>query len=125
MKSFLAYILLFSLVLRPAYNIGYVAYFQLNIDYIIETYCVNKEKPELQCNGKCHLASQLTVNPIENTEDNSYLGSIFEAFVPVYLHKNKSHFILEQPIALVKHNWNYNNMFSTPVRDILIPPPQA
>ena len=38
---------------------GQYSYYQLNIDYIIETYCVNKDKPVLQCNGKCHLSKQL------------------------------------------------------------------
>jgi len=35
-----------------------ISYF-VNQAEIIELFCVNKEKPELQCNGKCHLANQL------------------------------------------------------------------
>lgn len=31
----------------------------LNKEYIAEFLCVNKDKPELQCNGKCHLAKEL------------------------------------------------------------------
>lgn len=125
MKPYLAYILFFALALRPAYNIGYVAYFQLNLDYIIETYCVNKEKPELQCNGKCHLVNQLTAKPIDDTDSTSFLGSIFEAFVPVYFHKNRIHFCLEQPMTLVENNWNYNHTFSTLFKEIINPPPQV
>lgn len=34
--------------------------YELNIEAITEAFCVNKEKPELKCNGKCHLAQQLT-----------------------------------------------------------------
>ncbi|WP_303316641.1 hypothetical protein Q4Q34_07500 [Flavivirga abyssicola] len=119
------FILFFAFALRPAYNIGYVAYFQLNIDYIIETYCVNKEKPELQCNGKCHLANQLAVNSIDDTEDPSFLDSIFEAFIPVYFHKNTSHFSVAQFFISFKNNWSYHNTFTTIVKDILIPPPQV
>jgi hypothetical protein len=51
--------------------LGYVAYFELNIDYIIETYCVNKEKPQLQCNGKCHLAKQLTLVAADTEDYNT------------------------------------------------------
>ncbi len=29
-------------------------------DYIKNELCVNKDKPELACNGKCHLAKELT-----------------------------------------------------------------
>ncbi len=54
--------------------VGNVLYYQLNIDYIIETYCVNKEKPELQCNGKCHLAKQLSV-----TKTTDYSNSKLDA----------------------------------------------
>lgn len=31
----------------------------INYDYIVKELCENKEKPELKCNGKCHLAKQL------------------------------------------------------------------
>lgn len=31
----------------------------VNISEITELFCVNKEKPQLQCNGKCHLVTQL------------------------------------------------------------------
>jgi hypothetical protein len=32
----------------------------LNKAYIAQTLCENKEKPELQCEGKCHLAKEIT-----------------------------------------------------------------
>lgn len=31
----------------------------LNQDYIAEFLCINKDEPQLQCNGKCHLAKQI------------------------------------------------------------------
>mgnify|MGYP004100902343 CR=1 FL=1 len=44
-----------------------VSYF-VNQTEIIELFCINKEKPMLQCDGKCHLATQLA--QVENdTED--------------------------------------------------------
>ena len=33
--------------------------YQLNKARITEQFCVNKARPQLHCNGKCHLASQL------------------------------------------------------------------
>ncbi|WP_216726530.1 hypothetical protein [Hymenobacter siberiensis] len=33
--------------------------YQLNKARITELYCVNKARPQLHCNGKCHLAQQL------------------------------------------------------------------
>jgi len=31
----------------------------VNFEYIKEVLCINKEEPELQCNGKCHLMKRL------------------------------------------------------------------
>lgn len=33
--------------------------FAVNQDFIAKVLCINKDKPELQCNGKCHLANQI------------------------------------------------------------------
>jgi len=31
----------------------------INYDYIVETLCVNRDKPAMKCNGRCHLSKQL------------------------------------------------------------------
>lgn len=33
--------------------------YQVHKEQITRLFCVNKDKPKLQCNGKCHLAKQL------------------------------------------------------------------
>jgi hypothetical protein len=33
--------------------------YELRKDYIIQNYCVNKNRPELHCDGKCYLAKQI------------------------------------------------------------------
>jgi hypothetical protein len=33
--------------------------YYLNKAYITEKFCVNKDKPKLQCNGQCHLRKQI------------------------------------------------------------------
>ncbi len=46
---------------------------------------MNKEKPELQCNGKCHLAKQLQVSQNDSSSDESLaINTVFEAFYPLY-----------------------------------------
>ena len=63
-----------------------MVYFELNIDSIIENYCVNKDKPAFQCNGKCHLATQLSKTSNKNDDDsNKPLRVIFESFIPVFI----------------------------------------
>lgn len=36
---------------------------------IIELFCINKEKPKLQCNGKCHLMQEM--NKVEENKDDA------------------------------------------------------
>jgi hypothetical protein len=68
------------------YYLGCLAYYGININVIIEQYCVNKERPQLQCDGKCFLAEQLNEASDSNQEDgNKFLNSLFESFIPIYV----------------------------------------
>lgn len=53
------YIFALSLTILILFNSARVsltyAYYKLDPVGFIEALCVNKDKPELQCNGKCHL----------------------------------------------------------------------
>ncbi len=77
-------ILLFTaFALRPAIEVSTVMYYQLNIDTIIEKYCVNKERPKLNCNGKCYLMSQMKMSNQDSSE-KSQNKLITEAFIPLF-----------------------------------------
>lgn len=43
----------------------------LNTKYITENFCVNKEKPKLKCNGKCHLAKELKHDEEKKSKGNA------------------------------------------------------
>ncbi|TYA74203.1 hypothetical protein [Seonamhaeicola marinus] len=125
MKGFFTFILFLAFAFRPMYNVGYLAYYELNIDYIIETYCVNKEEPELKCNGKCHLASKLSGSLNTNKEEPSALTSIFEAFVPVYYHEYELHKCLKLSDFFTENNWGYTKLFTSLNFDKITPPPRV
>lgn len=61
-----------------------IVYYQLNIDTIIEKFCVNKDKPQLKCNGKCYLISK--ISNIDTVDNNPKKISIKEVFFPLYFH---------------------------------------
>lgn len=44
------------MVFRPLIPL---AEYAVNYNYIVNTLCVNKSKPELHCNGKCYLSKEL------------------------------------------------------------------
>lgn len=43
----------------------YLTYFLLNRDAIAKENCINKSRPEMQCDGKCHLKKTLKENTPE------------------------------------------------------------
>ena len=53
-------------MLRP---ISPVLEYVINKDYIAEFLCINQNKAELQCNGKCYLMQKLTEQNTEKKEN--------------------------------------------------------
>ncbi len=69
----IVFIVLISLFLKPILP---VVDYVVNYEYISKVLCENKDKPKLQCNGKCHLMKQLakaaeTENP-KSTDKKSF-----------------------------------------------------
>lgn len=59
LRSFIAIILLIILSFPFIIKAGLVVHWKINQSYITEKYCINKSKPELECNGKCHLKEEI------------------------------------------------------------------
>jgi hypothetical protein len=76
-------------VFRPVYP--YLSYV-IHQEYIAEFLCVNKDKPELKCNGKCHLKEEIKnqsaedkkpISPLRNLiQENILLWSSDNSIVP-------------------------------------------
>ena len=103
LKKLLAISFLLIIAARPAYTVSYLLYFQLNIDAIVQKYCVNKDKPQIHCNGKCHLAQKLNLDTENNTAPNRAVVSFLEAFFPLFCQSNESsslpkHFVAFQAL---------------------------
>ena len=114
-------ILALFLLLKPIFPvIDYV----VNYDYISKVLCVNKEKPKLHCNGKCHLMKELAKNseneiPISNNKKIASQETVIifceqiNIFTlrPVYFQKNK------------RANSNYSNLYSYKISNAVFHPP--
>ncbi len=99
-------------------------YFQLNIDYIVETYCINKDRLQLSCGGSCHLSKQLNFQNETPESDDATQALIVEAFYPVFfqevntkIDKNFTHF-------QIKNNWNYSFISTSKFVKRIYPPPR-
>jgi hypothetical protein len=44
--------------------------YQANKEYIMEFLCINRDKPELGCEGKCHLSKQLKAQDEADKQTN-------------------------------------------------------
>lgn len=83
-------LLLLIVLLQTAGKWLILADYALNKAYIARTLCVNKSKPSMHCNGKCHLRKQLQKeeNGDEQTPNRSYQKFqevFFEPYTPVAL----------------------------------------
>lgn len=66
MQQRIAIALLCIITLPVMHKVFTIADYVIHQEYIAEVLCINKEEPELKCNGKCHLAKEL--NKSENSE---------------------------------------------------------
>ena len=53
----------------------------LNYEYIAEVLCINTDKPELECNGKCYLTQEIQKTFLHEVTDDASVVSIIEISV--------------------------------------------
>lgn len=78
----IAVIIIIILFLKPIFPVlDYV----VNYDYISKVLCINKAKPELKCNGKCHLMKELAKasedDKTNSTEKKQSTNKLIDLFV--------------------------------------------
>ena len=114
-------ILALFLLLKPIFPvIDYV----VNYDYISKVLCINKERPKLNCNGKCHLMKELaknseSENPVSNNKKIVSQETVIVfceeintfTLTPIYFQKNK------------RANSNYSNLYSCKISNAVFHPP--
>ncbi|MEH6406432.1 MAG: hypothetical protein V7767_04055 [Leeuwenhoekiella sp.] len=123
MYRLFAFILFLTFALRPIYQAGYIVYFQLNIDSIVEKYCVNKAKPELHCNGKCHLTQQLNLSQ-DDSGKNAGRILVPDSFIPLYFQVAQYEIPLVWMINNKSENWKRTFLQESRFSDIPYPPPK-
>ncbi|WP_316815737.1 hypothetical protein [Pedobacter nyackensis] len=59
MKQLISIVLILLLGAQCLVQLGLVASYQLHKTYIVSSFCENKDKPEMHCEGKCFLKKRL------------------------------------------------------------------
>jgi hypothetical protein len=94
-KRIISIILLTGFLLQTFSRVIIYLNYELNLDYIIQTYCINKNDPAKHCDGKCHLTKQMQEEekkeslPGPNRDERPELPLISEK-ISAYLFNNFS-----------------------------------
>jgi len=59
MKKIFSILTTLVLLMPQLINMVIIIDFNINQDYIAKVLCINKDQPEMKCNGKCHLTKEL------------------------------------------------------------------
>ncbi|PWH85778.1 hypothetical protein DIT68_06705 [Brumimicrobium oceani] len=103
-------------------QIGIFAEYIMDIEQFTELYCENKDKPELKCNGKCHLSDQLADNQEEKESKEIHVSPeilmfLDEAIVEV---QEKTEFHVEENIS-----YYFNTDLTKGIVNPIFQPPQT
>lgn len=85
MKKVLAILLLFCISYQYVAKVGVIAWYEVNKDYVAQELCENKDKPQLECNGKCYLKKQLNKVDNETPTDKEAPAKKHKNELPEYL----------------------------------------
>lgn len=98
----------------------YASYIE-NRDFIAKNLCENRSRPEMHCNGKCHLRKQLQK---DEQNDHSQLPSSLKLFdESISLNQEQPDWLFEQVVSIRVSYPELNLHFPvSPVTDIFHPP---
>ncbi|MGL4582629.1 MAG: hypothetical protein ACRCVU_06565 [Flavobacterium sp.] len=95
-----------------------VVEYVVNYDYVATVLCENVDKPELQCNGKCHVAKELKQVLEHKSPIKTEKVIVALDFIPIGLYSLSNAYLLESALqdgALILYFNSYSYLFSTVV----------
>ncbi|WP_247236035.1 hypothetical protein [Telluribacter sp. SYSU D00476] len=103
--------------------------YELRRDYIIKNLCVNRNRPQLRCNGKCYLAKRLADSrkQEERQAEQSFMYSLLVQVAEGWDHPTLFQPPQTQVLDLPTPSYSYTAslVVSTAVDDIFHPPSVA
>lgn len=117
MKSILSLILLFSFLMVNLSSSVILANYEINKKEITQKYCINKDKPQMHCCGKCQLRKKLAEQ--QEQQKLPTFPDIKTDFSPV--HQSRSIYSVYQlPYIPLSKRYNLSTQFEG--RGIFHPP---
>ncbi|HTM66007.1 MAG TPA: hypothetical protein VL093_06795 [Flavipsychrobacter sp.] len=108
-----------SLCFQCFIQLGVVGWYVMNEQTIADKYCVNKDKPQLHCNGKCHLKKQLDKTGQGTKDQNKVDKTEWTVFIlPQKFYAKTFFYPIVKSINISRHN-DYSFLF---IRSVFHPP---
>ncbi len=124
MKKYIALLLFIVMQSSLLNQWSMVMYYQVNRNFIAQNFCVNKDKPKLNCNGHCYLAKQLKKQEEKETKSNSEKLQKLPEINLVFEEVAFFHFV-PQVEDLTTHTFSYNNLYSKLFNQTILHPPSV
>jgi hypothetical protein len=101
--------------------------YELRKEYIIKVYCVNKDRPELHCDGKCYLAEKIAQSKERDEKQamNSFLTQVFSMESFTEFPDFSLSLITIEFSSEKEDNFSYKAPFSNPPFASFFTPPRA
>ncbi len=122
LKRLSSIFLILLIVCSTFTRLFYFAGYELNKDYIAQNLCVNKNKPELHCNGKCFLsrkiaeAEQKQQSQEKKTQKDLFQQIMLTASLNIIFFNN----------VPLEHHFDYHNHYqANNYSSIFHPPPMV
>ena len=74
-KHAISFAIIFAILLQSLGSLVVITAFEMNHDYIAKNLCINKNKPQMHCNGKCDMHKMLQK---EESQNNSPVAPVKE-----------------------------------------------
>lgn len=121
-SSIIVSIILTTLILFSSLRVSLnYAYYELDPVGFIEKLCENKDKPELQCNGKCHL-KKVAESSTENQQEPAKSTTLKEITLFVV---NKFEYSVSEIIKTETKIFKYKNLYAFSSIHQIDRPPQV
>ncbi|MBU2919885.1 hypothetical protein KO504_00900 [Winogradskyella psychrotolerans] len=121
MKTATLFLALFMLLKPTIPFVEYAAFY----DYIKNELCVNKDKPELACNGKCHLKKELAkASDSEKSNDKNHSSST-EHQVVFFQDIFDDNLVIAVNTEHLKIESSYNKIYKFDFMNFIFHPPLA
>ncbi|GLB52628.1 hypothetical protein NBRC110019_16680 [Neptunitalea chrysea] len=72
----------------------------VNYDYIANELCINKEKPQMHCNGMCYLKKELAKKVADESKDSKQVN-FKKVELPVFFIEVSSYEIPSEPLVMI------------------------